>query len=348
MNDSRASSQRSLSSLIAFDFSTSDWRDATRGALVTATVALIPVVQGRPDLAVPLSIGAVFAAVSEAGQPFGSRWRTMLWTTAALMGAAFLGQSLSESTLLAIVVTAPVAFLAGSIGSFGRRAAVGGLLTLVLFSIYVGVPVPLQDAPSTALLVGLGGFVQTVATVAMGLARHQHRQQQPDNSGNTQRWQRIFVVHGVRLAVVMVIATSISESLSLPHPYWLPMSVAWMSRPDRDGTVDRVLHRLTGTVVGLLITAALSVAFNPSTLGFLAISLIGAAVAISFIWVNYAVAVAGVTMWIIAIFAMVGDPVVSTMDMRFVATVAAAILVLAGALVPVAVDRLRSGRHSTE
>jgi uncharacterized membrane protein YccC len=146
----------------------------------------------------------------------------------------------------------------------------------------------------------------------------------------------------------MVIATSISESLSLPHPYWLPMSVAWMSRPDRDGTVDRVLHRLTGTVVGLLITAALSVAFNPSTLGFLAISLIGAAVAISFIWVNYAVAVAGVTMWIIAIFAMVGDPVVSTMDMRFVATVAAAILVLAGALVPVAVDRLRSGRHSTE
>jgi hypothetical protein len=33
---------------------------------------------------IPLSIGAVFAAVAEAGQPFGKQWRTMLGATAAL------------------------------------------------------------------------------------------------------------------------------------------------------------------------------------------------------------------------------------------------------------------------
>lgn len=327
-------SRRSLYSLLDFDFSITDWRDAFRAALVTAIVATIPVVQGHPELAVPLSIGAVFAAVSEAGQPFGTRWRTMLWTTAALMGAAFLGQSLSDSTLLAILVTAPVAFLAGSIGSFGKRAAVGGLLALVLFSIYVGVPVPLQDAPTTALLVGLGGFLQTVATLGVGLARHQHRHQQSTDESATFRWQRKFVVHGVRLAAVMVIATSISESVSLPHPYWLPMSVAWMSRPDRDGTVDRVLHRLTGTIVGLFITGGLALTFGPGTVGFLAISLIGAGIAIAFIWANYAMAVTGVTMWIVAIFAMVGDPVVSTMGIRLGATICAAALVLVGTWLP--------------
>jgi uncharacterized membrane protein YccC len=333
-----APSQPRLSSLKSFDFSTTDWRDSLRGALVTAIVTAIPVLNGDPKLAIPLSIGAVFAAVSEAGQPFGSRWKTMLWTTAGLMGAAFLGQSLSDLTLLAIVVTAPVAFLTGVIGARGRRAAVGGLLALVIFSIYVGIPVPLQDAPTTVLLVGLGGVTQTIVTIAMGVLRGQHREPssvEPKKSG----WNRPFVIHGIRLAIVMVIATAISENISLPHPYWLPMSVAWMSKPDTDGTVDRVMHRLAGTVLGLTAMGIIDVLFRPSGGGYLVVSLIGAAITIAFIWVNYAVAVTGVTMWIIAIFAMVGDPVVSTIEIRLAATCAAALLVVLVTWLPALASR---------
>ncbi len=339
-----APSQPRLSSLKSFDFSTTDWRDSLRGALVTAIVTAIPVLNGDPKLAIPLSIGAVFAAVSEAGQPFGSRWKTMLWTTAGLMAAAFLGQSLSDLTLLAIIVTAPVAFLTGVIGARGRRAAVGGLLALVIFSIYVGIPVPLQDAPTTVLLVGLGGVTQTIVTIAMGVLRGQHREPssvEPKKSG----WNRPFVIHGIRLAIVMVIATAISENISLPHPYWLPMSVAWMSKPDTDGTVDRVMHRLAGTVLGLTAMGIIDVIFRPSG-GYLVVSLIGAAITIAFIWVNYAVAVTGVTVWIVAIFAMVGDPVSSTIDLRLLATVAAAALVLAGAFVPTLLHRVVSRRRT--
>lgn len=324
-------SRNRLGSLVAFDFSGADWRDSLRGALVTAALASVPVANGDAALAIPLSIGAVFAAVSEAGQPFGSRWRTMLWTTAALMGGAFLGQTLSDWALLAIVITAPVAFLAGVIGSHGRRMAVGGLLTLVIFSIYVGVPVPLQDARTTALLVGLGGLAQTIVTVLSGILRGQHKHPfttELDEHIWRRGWERTFVAHGARLAVVMTIATAVSESVSLPHPYWLPMSVAWMSKPDTNGTVDRVLHRVVGTLLGLAVVSLDAIAFDPNEQGYLVLSVLGAAITIAFIWVNYAIAVTGVTMWIVAIFAMVGDPVVSTMDMRLVATLAAALLVL--------------------
>lgn len=323
-----------IGSLLTFDFALFDWRDALRGALVTAAITSVPVIQGDVKAAIPLSIGAVFAAVAEAGQPFGQRWRTMLGTTAALMAAVYLGSVLSEATLLAIVITAPIAFICGLAGAIGKRAAVGGLLALVIFSIYVGIPVSMADAAPTAALLGIGGLIQTIVTVMMGLIRGKHRIAVSAVAATSTTLRAkignpLFLTHATRLAIIMTIATAVSENFNIPHPYWLPMSVAWMSKPDHDGTVDRVTHRLVGTVLGLLVTAGIVFASRPGDYGFLVLSLVGAAIAIAFIWANYAVAVAGVTIWVVSLFGMVGDPVVTTVSVRLLATVAAAILVIA-------------------
>lgn len=328
-----AKARSRIATLLAFDFSLADWPDAVRGTLVTSAVTVMPVIAGDLEKAIPLSIGAAFIAISESGQPFTQRWRTMLWTTAGLMLAVALGASLSNFTLLAIATTFVVALTCGAMGFLGRRAAVGGLLALVLFTIYVGVPVPLDDAFTSAALVGLGGLLQVIASVSMGLLRCKHRLPQPDREplpplSDLWRGDHTFLSHGINLAITMAIATAISESLSIPHPYWLPMSVAWMSKPDHDGTVVRVLHRLVGTVAGLLIAFLVVTLIHPAGGGFLPLALVGVALAIAFIWANYAVAVTGVTIWVVSLFAMVGDPVTSTMDSRLLATGAAAVLVL--------------------
>lgn len=343
-----SSFRQHLSSLLIFDFSTLDRRDALRGALVTAAVTAIPVAYGDFSQAIPLSIGAVFAAIAEAGQPFGRRWKTMLGTTIALALAGFLGAALSDVTILAILATIPVAFICGMSGALGQRVGVGGLLALVIFTIYVGIPVPMDDAPSTAALIALGGLTQTLATVVMGLIRHQHRAQvatrDPIRPISTRLRNPVFVNHALRLTVVITIATTISETIDMPHPYWLPMSVAWMSKPEADGTVNRVIHRLTGTIIGLLVATAVDLFLSPAPTGYLLFSLIGAAMTIAFIWANYAVAVTGVTIWVVSLFAMVGDPIASTMDARFLATVAAAVLVLAALVLGTALQRTRA-RH---
>ncbi len=328
-----ADARSRFTTLVAFDFSSADWPDAIRGTLLTAAITIIPVLQGELEKAIPLSIGAAFIAVSESDQAFSRRWRTMLWTTAGLMLAVGLGATLSNVTVLAIVVTALVAFVCGAMGFLGKRAAVGGLLALVLFTVYVGVPVPMDDALTSAALVGLGGLLQATVSMAMSLIRGQHRLPQPSPEplpplSNLWRGNHTFLTHGLRLAVLMTIATTISESLSVPHPYWLPMTVAWMTKPDHDGTVVRVLHRLVGTIVGLLIAFVVVIVFEPSGSGFLPLALVGVALVIAFIWANYAIAVTGVTIWVVSLFAMVGDPVVTTMDARLLATVAAAGLVL--------------------
>lgn len=328
-----------VSSLIAFDFSHADWPDAIRGTIVVAIVTAVPVIAGDLEKAIPLSIGATFVAISESGQEFSRRWRSMLWTTAALMGAVGLGSALSNVYFLAITVTAVVAFICGVIGFLGSRFAVGGLLSLVLFTIYVGVPVPLDDALTSAALVGLGGLVQAIASIVMSMVRGKHRLPQSSRESLpavTDLWRgdHTFLAHGIRLAIVMAIATTISESLSVPHPYWLPMSVAWMSKPDHDGTVVRVLHRMVGTVAGLLIAFLVVVLFRPNGSAFLPVALVGVAFAIAFIWSNYAIAVTGVTIWVVSLFALVGDPIVATVDARLLATAGAAALVLIATWLP--------------
>ena len=330
-------------SLLAFDRARLNWHDALRGSIITAAIMVVPIWRGDLAAAIPLSIGAAFAAVAESGMPLGRRWRTMLWTTGWLMAAAAVGIVLSETPLLAVLVTAPVAFAAGAAGLLSPRAAVIGLLTLVIFAIYVGVPEGLDDAPTTAALIGLGGLIQTAVCVAVSLAQWGRREGSSMWSAlRTAQdiepiWPRLrrfttspgaFLSHATRLMIVMVIATAISESVAVPHQYWLPMSVAWMSKPDLNGTVARVIHRLVGTALGLIGIGAMVIVFRPQGAQFVSIAIIGAALAIAFIWVNYATAVAGVTIWVMALFAMVGDPVVETMGLRMGATVLAAGMVL--------------------
>jgi uncharacterized membrane protein YccC len=70
----------------------------------------------------------------------------------------------------------------------------------------------------------------------------------------------------------------------------------------------------------------------------------GATIFVAFSRVNYAVAVIGVTIWIVGVLGAVGDPVARTMDLRLLATAMAAVLVLAAFFAPSFVSNSRAGR----
>jgi uncharacterized membrane protein YccC len=325
-----------------------DWLDAVRGTLVTAVLVTLPIMFAHPNYAIPLSIGAVFAAISEAGQPYGDRWRTMLFTTLGMMFTTYIGSLLSDTTWLAVIFTAPVAFVSAYVGIFGKRAAVGGLLSLIVFTIYVGTPVPIDDARMHALLMGIGGFAQTIVTLFTGWALGQHRQKndKPPPIPLAQRFDdTAMFTHAFRLMLLLSIATAISENISMPHPYWLPMSIAWMSKLGRYETFVRVAHRVIGTVLGILLAVATVLYIPPDAFGFPLFTLIGVFFVIAFIWVNYAIAVAGVTMWIILLLGIVGDPIIPTVHIRLLATFVAAIFVIGGVLL--IKDVIRSSQSST-
>lgn len=141
-----------------------------------------------------------------------------------------------------------------------------------------------------------------------------------------------FVRHAIRLGVAIAVATGIAEFLPDTHGYWVPLTVAWIAKPDLAGTVVRVAMRIAGTIVGLVASAAAGYLLTSSWQFSLAV---GASVMLvaAFLYANYTVAVVGVTSFVLILLAIIGEPISSTVVPRLVDTLVAGVIVLAASLV---------------
>lgn len=138
---------------------------------------------------------------------------------------------------------------------------------------------------------------------------------------------RPFVIHGARLALAFTLGTLIAETIfPLPHAYWLPMTVAWLTKPGLSDSAIRLVQRFFGTVIGVTVV---SVAFAIGGGDVFAIVLVGVATAVivAFAAPNYLIATEGVTVFALSLFWIAGAPLTETAPARVVATGAAAILV---------------------
>jgi uncharacterized membrane protein YccC len=140
-----------------------------------------------------------------------------------------------------------------------------------------------------------------------------------------------FLRHAVRLAVVFTVATALAALLDLPHPYWLPMTVAWISKPTLSDTTVRVMARVAGTVLGVVISAVVVEGFDPSSWTLVVLIGASALVSIAFLAANYALAVSAITTFVFFLFSLAGENVDSSVPSRLLATVLAGALVLLGA-----------------
>jgi len=322
-----------LSSLLDFSRPAhAAWSDVMRGAGITTLLGWIALTLNAPRALLPLTLGSVFTAIAETGQGREHPWRTMAWTTSWLTVAAGFGAAIGENTPLAVFASGAMGLICASAASRDKRTAVTSLLTLVVFTIYVGYPGPIVPAMQDMGLILLGGVIQTlVCSVVRAFQKVKH-----EPLFNAPIWRNLrsfrpsdaHVRHGIRLAITLMVATAISESTGLPHQYWLPMSVAWMSRAQLNSTCQRVLHRLFGTLLGLGFIALVVRWIGPHGAYWLPLSLLGAGILIAYVWVHYAAAVVGVTIWIIAAFALVGDPVIDTLRNRMLDTTIASAIVL--------------------
>jgi uncharacterized membrane protein YccC len=148
------------------------------------------------------------------------------------------------------------------------------------------------------------------------------------------RWKDPFLRHAVRLSIVFGIAVAMTYLLRLPHVYWIPMTVAWVSRPDMSGTVSRIASRIAGTVVGVLICYLLLEVVgirSPWLLGGLVLA--ATWISLTFLWSNYAVAVAGITTLVLTLFVSAGDDPGEDVTLRAALTILAGVMVLAAALI---------------
>ena len=79
--------------------------------------------------------------------------------------------------------------------------------------------------------------------------------------------------HGLRLAVVVPIATLIARQLPVHHGYWVAVAAATVLRPEYGATFTRGTERAGGTALGVALAGLIAVAFHPA--GGATIALVG-------------------------------------------------------------------------
>src|SRR5436190_9715776 len=112
--------------------------------------------------------------------------------------------------------------------------------------------------------------------------------------------------HGVRLGATLAVATALYRLLDLPRGYWVPLTVAFVLKPDFGGTFSRGLQRYAGTIIGSVVASAITAVLDPGdwTLVLL-VGIFGAGI-YTFIFANYLLFTTSVTALIVFFVAFDG------------------------------------------
>lgn len=309
------------------------WWGAARTMLVVSVLVLICVLTGHPSASLPLAVGGLFGGLADAGEVVGRRWRTILWATFWFMIATGLGGLGSNSIWIGLLFTIIVSLVAGMAGALGARAALVGVLALVSFVIFEGAPLSDRTIAQDVLSMGIGGVCIMVVTVIPHLfdPRIWHRRDAPvatvrERLRGQFTLRNDYVRHAVRLTVIMSLAVYVSDLTTFPHDYWVPMTIAWVAKPDRDGTATRIVARISGTIAGVLLAALLIEPLDTDQPIIAIVVGCAAGLAVGFVLANYAVAVIGVTMLVVGLFTFDGDPVGQTIVLRIILTCIAGVM----------------------
>ncbi len=317
------------------------WRRPLIAGIVTGLLAAWCIASGHTSFAVPLAVGAWFTALIDTQQPFGIHLRTMSWTALWLALGATLGGFASTTGYWQLLLVAVIALACGFAGSLGGLGLGNGSLVLVMYAIFAGAPVTDRHAIQTGLLV-LIGSVATIVTslVIYALWARGQMSARPGLSASARSRLRAhlhlrdeYFVHGVRLALIMVVATAVAHFLHWPHEYWIPMTVAWVARPGGALTLERTWHRVLGTLAGIVFITTLMITSGHSPYELAVLAAAGATLTLIFVRAHYAIAVAGITIAVMALFAIEGQSFEMNALFRIWATLVAGALLTLGALV---------------
>ncbi|MDH6629666.1 putative membrane protein YccC [Streptomyces sp. LBL] len=112
--------------------------------------------------------------------------------------------------------------------------------------------------------------------------------------------------YAVLLAGCVLVAHLLAEALHGPRGYWLPMTVAFVYKPDFGPVFTRALHRSAGTVVGVAAIGAVSVAATGTYTVIGVVAVFGALMAVG-VRHHYALATVGLTAVVFVLLDLLGD-----------------------------------------
>ncbi|GGY14325.1 FUSC family protein [Streptomyces anandii] len=125
-------------------------------------------------------------------------------------------------------------------------------------------------------------------------------------SGGPERGRADRVRYAVLLAVCVLVAQLCAEVLHGPRGYWLPMTVAFVYKPDFGPVFRRSLHRCAGTVAGVAAIGSVVLLTTDTYALIGAVAAFGALMAVG-VRRHYALATTGLTAVVFVLLDLLGD-----------------------------------------
>lgn len=291
---------------------------AHRVGLRLALSALVPLLVlwklGRIDLA-PYAFLPTTVAVFGRNAAWRTRLVMQIQVATVLVGLIIAGAALACVGMpVLVVVVAAGAVAAGSsmVADHLAWTPAGSLFFLFAFVVSASAPVAPSMLPDVAIVAVFAAVVTILITASGALPTTLARQSGGTSlvraAGTPPRpSRRLATAHGVAAFAAVVAAGIITVAHGSEHPYWAMVSaVVPIAGVTTVGQLTRATHRIAGTVLGLVVTAAiLAIARTPLEL-VLALVLCVTATEL-FVARNYAVAMLFVTPATIGMLAL-NDP----------------------------------------
>ncbi len=308
-----------------------------RGALIAVPIALALIFEFAFDWP---SRGAIATAALVCGftgldAPAGPRAIWQLTVAPFVGAAAAIGVLASQWAPAAVVAMGLMAAASGYCFADTLRLAFAGFGCSVALMIAEGLFLPAHDALPALLYGTLGGLTQAAWAALVWLFYDRDSDGESGwDWGRTKARLRANLTldspiarHSIRFGIALAVGVAAYRIAGMrEHGYWIPLTILFVLRPERDETDRRLILRAVGTLVGLALATGLAFAFDGAEVPIAIVLSITAALSFGLITVQYALFTAAITTYVVLLSDTLGEARFEAAGQRVIGTAAGIVI----------------------
>jgi hypothetical protein len=303
-----------------------------RGALIALPVGAALIVELGFDAPTEgaIATGAMFAGFAGLDAPAGPRaaWQAAAAPLIGLMAA--LGILSAQTAPTAVAAMALVGAAAGYCFSYSLRLAIYGLVAALTLLVSQGLFLELDETLPALLWGTVGGLTQVLWSLVIWVVVDRCRRHEPsgwDRSAVAAAFRSNFTLgsenmrHAIRFGASLAVGVAVYRAFDMDnHGFWIPLTILFVMRPDRDETYLRLILRAAGTVLGLFLATAIAETFGYSDAVVVIVLTTATALALGLLTVQYALFTAAITVYVVLLTDALGEPTWEADKLRLIGT----------------------------
>lgn len=276
-----------------------------------------------------IGTGALLAGFAGMDAPALPRAAWQAAAAPAIGVAAALGILSSQSAPVAVLAMGLLGAAAGYLFAYSLRLAIYGLSVALALMVAQGLFLPLDDVLPALFWVTVGGLTQVAWSLLVWVIAEHRARGEPSGwewaaarraLGENLTLESDAFRHGIRFGTALAVGVAVYRIFDMDdHGFWIPLTILFVMRPDRDQTYLRLLLRAAGTALGLLIATVAADAID-NDLVIAAILFLAAGFCFGLLTVQYALFTAAVTTYVVLLIDTLGENPWRAAELRAIGT----------------------------